>query len=413
MTTSEGVPHSEPTTSGILKSTSAYDETGDTDSQFFPTEERPTIASLPIKSTDPTEDDYDDPDGGIFSGPAAHSVPTSYSTFRMRARSRGELDRLSREFNKSRDNLDSDVEDDDDKSRKSRKSSRSRSRRRASTSKSRSRRGSDATQSLVTETEAGSDNESTRTGSKRRRRRTRQAADSTAGSESDEDLERTGFFQSISDAIRGRPSMERQESGTSSRAAGSRSGSRAGSVYESDAVSARSESDFGDDDPYGPYGSSDTNSTSTTQTSSSQEDGPRRRRGGGGFFGLPGVAGDAMFGESRIDFDEYDDDELSSLDEPDDANRKSFSNTHQSVYIPDEDLPLRFNGLSVSTPKLALWSTGCVVSLGSLWLLGRWLPGVWLKSVGRRGEFADASYIVVEVSMPGLDHFTPSDMLAL
>jgi cation-transporting ATPase 13A3/4/5 len=108
-----------------------------------------------------------------------------------------------------------------------------------------------------------------------------------------------------------------------------------------------------------------------------------------------------MFGESRIDFDDYDDDELSSLDEPDDANRKSFSNTHQSVYIPDEDLPLRFNGLSVSTPKMALWSTGCAVSLGTLWLLGRWLPNIWLKSVGRRGEFADASYIVVEVSRAG------------
>lgn len=114
-------------------------------------------------------------------------------------------------------------------------------------------------------------------------------------------------------------------------------------------------------------------------------------------MGFPGVGGDNMFGESRIDFDDYDDGETSSLGDSEDGHRKG-SNAHQSIYIPDEDLPLRFHGLSVSNVKLALWTTACVASGGSLWLLGRWMPNIWLKSVGRPGEFDEASYVVVEVS---------------
>lgn len=122
-------------------------------------------------------------------------------------------------------------------------------------------------------------------------------------------------------------------------------------------------------------------------------------------FGLPGTGGggDAMFGESRIDFDddgsggEGDDDDLSTLDGDGDGRGKGSPNAHQSIYIPDEDLPLRFVGLSLSKVKLVLWGVGCVMSFGILWLLGRWLPRLWLRTVGKPGEFDQASYIVVEV----------------
>ncbi|KAK4054952.1 hypothetical protein OIO90_003293 [Microbotryomycetes sp. JL221] len=411
------------TPQGILKPTLAYDDNVNPDEQFFPGEQADSttgVDAVPISSTstathvaNPTEDDYDDPDGGIFAGPAAQSIPTSYSTFRMRARSRGELDRMSREWEREQLSDDDQSGDDDGsdvkstksgKSRKSRKSSRSRSRRRH---RSRSRRDSGASTDAAETTDAAVESDDAVSASRRRRRKKTRKSRSSRGSgnedssDEEEEARRSGFFQHLSDAIMGRPSMDRHDSTMSeqSRARSSRGRRSTELADDEDAVSARSESEGeadedNDEDPYGPYGSSDTSSTSTAQSSSSQEDGgPRRRRGGGGFLGLPGV-GDGMFGESRIDMDGSDyDDELSSIEEND---GKRGSNAHQSIYILDEDLPLRFNGLTVSKLKTVLWWAGCVLSCGMLWLIGRWLPNIWIKSVGRPGQFDEASYIVVE-----------------
>lgn len=391
----------EPTASiSILKPTSAYDDTLDADAQFFPSEDRPPIASLPMAPSDPMEDDYDDPDGSTFAGPAARSVPTSRSGFRMRARSRGELDRMSRDLERSRDERE-DAEDAKSvggKSRKSRRSSKSKSR-----SVRSSRRGSDATTAGEETDDAASvtsKGRSTRSASKRAHRRSRPPSPTS----SDDEEPRAGFFQGLSNAIRGRPSFSHVDSTstTGSRPASSRSKLVRRRSDDDDAVSVRSESEAGDDDdPYGPYGSSDTTSTSSTQSSSSsQDDGPRRRRGGGGgFLGLTG--GNDPFGESRIDFEGVSDDEGSPSHydgSPIDRKGKHSLNAQQSLYIPDEDLQVRLVGLGVSKFKSVLWTTGCVLSGGSLWLLGRWVPKVWLRSVGKPGEFEEATYVVIEVS---------------
>ncbi|GAA5922543.1 hypothetical protein JCM1841_006194 [Sporobolomyces salmonicolor] len=412
----------------ILKQTSAYDPSSPAGPQFFPSEPLPSTSEVPAPSTessdanptaDPTEDDYDDPDGALWSGPAAESVPTSVSGFRMRARSRGEIDRLSRELTRSE--AEEEASDDD---RRSRKSSRRRKRSKSVSSRStrsRSRRGSDATTTDAGEiTDAASTR--SRTSSRRRskagrhRRRRSEAEESAAASSSEE--EPVGFFEGLSNALRGRrPSMARDDSNVSAMSRASsvrsrRSRSRVerrstDTAYESDAVSVRSESEFGasavdSEDPYGPYGSSsDAASTSTTQSStSSQEDGPRRRRGGGGggFLGVPGGGAGDFFGESRVDFDELsgaDDDEMSSL-ASDDGDKKGGPPSHQLVYIPDEDLPLRFVGLHLSRVRLVAWWIACVCSGGVLWLLGRWMPNLWRNSVGRPGEFDKSSYVVVE-----------------
>ncbi|GAA5912394.1 hypothetical protein JCM5296_001717 [Sporobolomyces johnsonii] len=410
----------------ILKQTSAYDPSSPAGPQFFPSEPLPSTSEVPAPSTepsdsnpnaDPTEDDYDDPDGALWSGPAAESVPTSVSGFRMRARSRGEIDRLSRELTRSE--AEEEASDDD---RRSRKSSRRRKRSKSVSSRStRSRRGSDATTTDAGETDDAASTRS-RTSSRRRskssrRRRRRSEAEESAAASSSED-EPIGFFEGLSNALRGRrPSMARNESNVSAQSRASsvrsrRSRSRVerrstDTAYESDAVSIRSESEFGasavdSEDPYGPYGSSsDAASTSTTQSStSSQEDGPRRRRGGGGggFLGVPGGGAGDFFGESRVDFDELsgaDDDEMSSLGS-DDGDKKGGPPSHQLVYIPDEDLPLRFVGLHLSRVRLVAWWLACVCSGGVLWLLGRWMPNLWRNSVGRPGEFDKSSYVVVE-----------------
>ncbi|GAA5825204.1 hypothetical protein JCM11251_006142 [Rhodosporidiobolus azoricus] len=401
----------------ILKPAPAYDPSADADAQFFPSEPAPPPSFSPAPdptAEDPTnagnEDDYDDPDGALFSGPAARSVPTSVSGFRMRARSRGDFERMNTEMSRSRSEFGSDEEEDDEDADKRSRRSTSRRRKRRSSSR-RSRRGSDASATTAGETDAESTTSRRRRRGARRHRR-RSDATSAAGSESDEEAQ-VGFFEGISNVLRGRrPSLARQDSGASRgesvRSRRSRSRGNRDVDYESDAISLRSESEAGggaggdDEDPYGPYGSSDTSSNSSTQSStSSQEDGPRRRRAGTGLIGLPGGgAGDFFAGESRIDFEEVDDDEMSSLASEDgyaagDRDKKGPP-THQLIYIPDEDLPLRFVGLHLQKLRLVGWWIGCVLTLGGLWLLGRWMPNLWRKAVGRPGEFDKSRYVVVE-----------------
>ncbi|GAA5923044.1 hypothetical protein JCM3775_006234 [Rhodotorula graminis] len=401
----------------ILKQQSAYyDPSSPADAQFFPSEPTHHADSLPpATEQDPeaagAEDDYDDPDGALWSGPAARSVPTSVSGFRMRARSRSEIDRRSRELARERDRVageQSEADDDDARSRKSRRRSR---RRRSGSSRrtARSRRASDASGTTTDAEGLTTDAESVRSRSRTRRSR----RDASSGSDSEEDGERVGFFEGISNALRGR----RSSTVLNSRPDASPARSRAGSIrsrkstrsrartsgYESDAVSARSAESGDDDDPYGPYGSDDDSlsTSSSTQSSSSSLDesgGPRRRRNNAGVLGLPGAGASDFFGESRIEFgsDSGDDDEMSELSEDEDEAKKGGKASHQLVYIPDEDLPLRFVGLHLSRARVVAWWVGCVLSGGILWLLGRWLPNLWRNSTGRMGEFDRASYVVVE-----------------
>ena len=405
----------------ILKQQSAfYDPSSPADAQFFPSEPTHHADSLPPPTEqDPeaagAEDDYDDPDGALWSGPAARSVPTSVSGFRMRARSRSEIDRRSRELARERDRVageQSEADDDDARSRKSRRRSR---RRRSGSSRrtTRSRRGSDASGTTTDGEGLTTDAESVRSRSRIRRGR----RDASSGSDSEDDAERVGFFEGISNALRGR----RSSTVLNTRPDASPARSRAGSIrsrkstrsrartpgYESDAVSARSAESGDDDDPYGPYGSDDDSlsTSSSTQSSSSSLDesgGPRRRRNNAGVLGLPGAGASDFFGESRIEFgsDSGDDDEMSELSEDEDEAKKGGKAAHQLVYIPDEDLPLRFVGLHLSRARVVAWWVGCVLSGGILWLLGRWLPNLWRNSTGRMGEFDKASYVVVEVRPP-------------
>lgn len=408
-------PPQEGTLTSILKGN--YDPAQSADSQFFAADEAREASQYQSESADAgaaggagdgddhgdgdeqdphaagPEDDYDDPDGALWSGPAARSVPTSVSGFRMRARSRGELDRLSREYERAAyDAEDAAAGEDDDgddaRSRRSRKSSRRRRRRssmRSSTSRSRV--------AADSESEAG---ESVRSRSNTRRRRRSDASDASAATE-------VGFFEGLSNVFRGRgrrtsagsPSRSRPTSLFSRRDSGGR---------DSDAVSLTSErtEEYGDDDdPYGPYGST-SESEGSSHSSSSSNDHPNRSGGGGGgggFPGLPGGAGD-FFGESRIDFaeDGGDDDEMSSLSESsEEGDEPGGPMCHQLVYIVDEDLPLRFVGLHLARWWLALWYLGCVATAGGLWLLGRWLPNLWRKATGEMEIFAESDYVVVEV----------------
>lgn len=334
-------------TTSILKPDRPYDPTADADLQFFP-QERPEQINRQDQE-DPTaagnEDDYDDPDGALWSGPAARSVPTSVSGFRMRARSR---QNLNRDLARTESEYETGAEDDDDDDARSRRTSRSR-RTQKSTRSRRRRRKSTASR---TDAESGSDDE-------------------------------VGFFEGLSNVLRGRSASNARRGSSPSR---TRPSLHSRSSFADDAVSLTSE------DPYGPYGSTseeEDDSRSDTSSSSSLE-----RRGG--LPGLTGHAGD-FFGESRIDFE--DDDEMSSISESSDGgDEPGGPMCHQLVYIVDEDLPLRFVGLHLSRWWLALWYIGCVLTAGGLWLVGRWLPNLWRKATGEMEIFAESDYVVVEVS---------------
>lgn len=330
---------------GILK---AREPTETDVSEFFTQEDLrdATAFQRPAEEEDPEaagqEDDYDDPDGALWSGPAARSVPTSVSGFRMRARSRGELDRHSREYER---------QDDGDDAR-----SQSRRRRRSS------RRGPGG---------GGADTD-TETLRSRKSRRARSRRSSRRDSDASSDTSEVGFFEGLSNVFRGR-----------------RPASVYSRVVDDDAVSLTSERTE-DDDPYGPYGSTSEESASDESTSSNER--------GGGFPGIS--SGGDFFGsggahESRISMDE---DEMSSLSESSDEGGEERM-CHQLVYIVDEDLPLRFVGLHLCRSWLFLWYFGCVVTAGGLWLVGRWLPNLWRKATGEMEIFAESDYVVVEVSV--------------
>ncbi|GAA94241.1 uncharacterized protein L969DRAFT_86359 [Mixia osmundae IAM 14324] len=351
---------------------------------------------------------YDDPTGSLFSGPVAESVPTGITGMRIRPRSKGELTRLSGEYDDGASCSFGATSQHVARSIKSSKSSRSRSNRRMS--------GVEASQTQ-------------RRSSTGRPRLASSASNlSVPGvldSESDPELEHA-VKQSSSSSYRrqARPSAARRQSTLSvgSAASSRRSISSRRSEYSIRGKRARKESsptrsavDSEDDDaadPYGPYGSSVSTSSTTTTNSVESTDSritrSRRHRAAHFPFGSYGGFGngDPLFGESRVDIGELSED---GDDEP--AINEDLSSTadntlfgrkprllasRQSVYIVDEDLQILFVGWGQKTYKRILWFSGCILSIGILWLIGRWIPRWWLQGRGKERDFARADFIVVE-----------------
>ncbi|KAF7321673.1 Cation-transporting ATPase [Mycena kentingensis (nom. inval.)] len=106
--------------------------------------------------------------------------------------------------------------------------------------------------------------------------------------------------------------------------------------------------------------------------------------------GLPLLASDQIFGgETRIDMDMS----LALSDEP-----PPGPPSRQTIYIPDEDNTIRFVGYQIVRWRHWLWKLGCVVTFGSLGLLGHWFPRLWLGWVARESAFQQATdgFVVVE-----------------
>jgi cation-transporting ATPase 13A2 len=230
-------------------------------------------------------------------------------------------------------------------------------------------------------------------------------------SESEDEAEprRSGVFSGLS-AILGtrRSSSRRRESVESVTSLHRRSSSRsrrsrqayseAESSYGSDEVASATDVESEYPEPYGPYGSSITSNDESSASSDVSDD----RRGRRGIFvtsfGSHGVVGgpDPLFGDSRVDLGSEDGHSVSSegILETEESDTTGF---RQSIYIPDEDLHLVFEGWGHEARKMFLWIAGCVCTAGILSLLGRWIPEWWLSGTSERRNFDKASFVVAQV----------------
>ncbi|WWC88708.1 uncharacterized protein L201_003621 [Kwoniella dendrophila CBS 6074] len=87
--------------------------------------------------------------------------------------------------------------------------------------------------------------------------------------------------------------------------------------------------------------------------------------------------------------------------------------SRQTVILPDEDLSIRFTCYRTDPFRNAIWWLGCILSFGALGLLGRWIPKIWVKFLGRETSFDEAkegSWLVVETPYGDL-HIIPLQVI--
>jgi cation-transporting P-type ATPase 13A2 len=71
--------------------------------------------------------------------------------------------------------------------------------------------------------------------------------------------------------------------------------------------------------------------------------------------------------------------------------------TSQTLYMATEDLYIAIAGFSTSPVGMFVYILLCVLSLGTGWLLLRWLPRLHMKLVGRPAPLRNCQWVVLEV----------------
>ncbi len=72
------------------------------------------------------------------------------------------------------------------------------------------------------------------------------------------------------------------------------------------------------------------------------------------------------------------------------------SKSRQQVYLTEEDTLIRFTGYRTLVVNQIIYSIVCCITLGIVYLIGRWLPTFRLKYVCKEVEFENAEFIMVE-----------------
>lgn len=105
---------------------------------------------------------------------------------------------------------------------------------------------------------------------------------------------------------------------------------------------------------------------------------------------LPNMALDPIFGDTRIEMD--------APPEPP-GPPPPGPPSRQTIFLPDEEITIRFIGYETIHWRQTLWRVGCIFTFGLLGLLGHWFPRLWLRWVAQEKAFKDSDdgFIVVEV----------------
>jgi len=70
---------------------------------------------------------------------------------------------------------------------------------------------------------------------------------------------------------------------------------------------------------------------------------------------------------------------------------------YQRLLLPEEDMELMIEAYKYNTSRLYLYRISCVLSLGMVWLICRWMPHLWVKWVGIRSPMGKAEWFVIQV----------------
>jgi len=77
------------------------------------------------------------------------------------------------------------------------------------------------------------------------------------------------------------------------------------------------------------------------------------------------------------------------------------ASSRQIISLPDEDLALLFVGFETVRWRELVWWLGVILTAGGLGLVGRWVPRLWVRWVGKETDFAAETngrrWILVEV----------------
>ncbi|PWZ03441.1 hypothetical protein BCV70DRAFT_17364 [Testicularia cyperi] len=72
------------------------------------------------------------------------------------------------------------------------------------------------------------------------------------------------------------------------------------------------------------------------------------------------------------------------------------SKSRQQIYLAEEDTLVRFTGYRTLFGRQVIYTIVCCLTLGIVYLIGRWLPRFRLRHVCREADFEDAEFIMVE-----------------
>lgn len=73
----------------------------------------------------------------------------------------------------------------------------------------------------------------------------------------------------------------------------------------------------------------------------------------------------------------------------------------------DDEIEVNIGGYRYDNTRLFFYRVSCVLSLGIVWLVCRWMPHWWVSWVGQKVPLQDAQWLVFLVCLPQCKYFQP------